>query len=85
MPFFRCSSASIKQTWPRIAMMPVFTTGRHVGNAGEQTRQQWMRAYAQDAESWDHFMKGYQPGGDQGVYKFRCRHCNQLVFNWDFS
>lgn len=53
--------------------------------ANEQTRQQWMRDYGQDVESWAHFMDGYQPGGDQGMYKFRCRHCGLVVFNWDFS
>lgn len=60
-------------------------TAQDVAGANEQSRQQWMRDYGQDAESWAHFMDGYQPGGDQGVYKFCCRHCGLVVFNWDFS
>ncbi|PLR33282.1 hypothetical protein CYR55_16990 [Chimaeribacter californicus] len=60
-------------------------SAQDVADASEPTRQKWMRDYEQDAESWDHFMKGYQPGGDQGVYKFHCRHCDLIIFNWDFS
>ncbi|EJO0604148.1 CbrC family protein [Salmonella enterica] len=60
-------------------------TSEDVAEASAQTRQQWMRYYEQDAESWSHFMKDYRPGGDQGVYKFICRHCGLVVFNWDFS
>ncbi len=59
-------------------------TSEDVAEASEQTRQQWMHDYEQDAESWSYFMRDYHPGGDQGVYKFICRHCSLVVFNWDF-
>ncbi|CNJ22051.1 hypothetical protein HB991_17330 [Yersinia mollaretii] len=60
-------------------------TTEDVALASEQTRKQWMNDYAMREEDWSHFMKDHQPHSDQGVYKFICRHCNLVIFNWDFS
>lgn len=58
---------------------------KDVAEASEQTRAQWMEYYDMQEDDWSHFMKDYRPDGDQGVYKFICRHCNLVIFNWDFS
>lgn len=60
-------------------------SAQDVANASDETRQAWMDDYQQSAQNWAEFMQDYQPGGDQGVYKFVCRHCGLVKFNWDFS
>lgn len=60
-------------------------TAQDIIKADEKTIQIWMERYDQSRNDWDTFMSGYQPGGDQGVYKFSCKHCNAIVLNWDFS
>lgn len=54
-------------------------------DADESTIRIWMERYDQSRKHWGSFMTGYLPGGDQGVYKFICKHCNAMVINWDFS
>ena len=54
-------------------------------DADESTIHIWMERYDQSRKDWESFMTGYVPGGDQGVYKFICKHCNAMVINWDFS
>jgi len=60
-------------------------SAKDVADASAETRQKWMSDYEMDEESWSQFMADYKPGGDQGVYKFVCRHCELVMFNWDFS
>lgn len=60
-------------------------SAKDVADASAETRQKWMSDYEMDEDSWSQMMAGYQPGGDQGVYKFVCRHCGLVSFNWDYS
>lgn len=60
-------------------------TAQDIIDADEKTIHIWMERYDQSRKDWDSFMTGYAPGGDQGVYKFICKHCDAIVINWDFS
>ena len=56
-----------------------------VANASEQTKQAWMAEYSQNEEGWRWVTEGYCPKGDSALYKFKCRHCNAVLFGWDLS
>ena len=60
-------------------------TAQDIIEADENTIQIWMERYDQSRNDRDTFMSGYVPGGDQGVYRFSCKHCSAIVLNWDFS
>ncbi|ECG1721001.1 hypothetical protein D8Z03_25380 [Salmonella enterica] len=60
-------------------------TVQDVKNADEKAISLWMQRYGMDRSDWDWSLGQYTPDGDQGVYKFVCRHCSAVVFNWDFS
>lgn len=56
-----------------------------VRNASEETKQQWMQNYQSGEDLWNTITEGYYPKGDNAIYKFKCRHCNQIIFGWDCS
>ncbi|EMH2329893.1 CbrC family protein [Citrobacter freundii] len=60
-------------------------TAQDIIDADDKTIRIWMEIYEQNRNDWDSFMNGYAPGGDQGVYKFICKHCSPIVLNWDLS
>ncbi len=36
-------------------------------------------------DEWTKFVEHYEPGGDPAIYKFVCRHCGEVIYNWDCS
>ncbi|MGJ7558500.1 CbrC family protein [Variovorax sp. RB3P1] len=56
-----------------------------VANATDATKAHWLATYDQVEEGWNRTTTGYQCGGDSALYKFVCRHCNQILFAWDLS
>ena len=62
-----------------------YATVSDVRTASRETKQHWMREYNLDEETWLAITEGYRPGGDSAVYKFKCRHCQLVLFGWDVS
>jgi uncharacterized protein len=56
---------------------------KDVEAASDSTKQYWLNEYKQDEEGWKMATEGYEPGGSSALYKFVCRHCNQVLFGWD--
>lgn len=56
-----------------------------VANASEQTKQAWQKDNGMGESEWQHLTSGYQPGGDPALYKFKCLHCEAVLFGWDCS
>ncbi|MFC4160676.1 CbrC family protein [Chitinimonas lacunae] len=56
-----------------------------IRNASDATKAAWMADYRLDEEVWQRIEEGYQPGGNPAIYKFVCRHCQQILFAWDCS
>ena len=38
-----------------------------------------------DAEFWESVLDNYQKGGSPGIYKFKCRHCSEVIYTMDFD
>lgn len=58
-------------------------TVRDISAASAETKQHWIEEYKQDEKGWAWATDGYRPGGDSALYKFKCRHCNLVLFGWD--
>lgn len=48
--------------------------------------KEWLMSELQLEEiEWLEFTKHYEPAGDPAVYKFVCRHCGIILYDWDCS
>ena len=56
---------------------------KDVRNATSATVEEWKREYNQNDDGWGWVSEGYTPGNDSALYKFKCRHCNLVLFGWD--
>ena len=56
-----------------------------VKDASQETKEQWFSDYGGDEKFWQQVTDGYHPNGDVAFYKFKCRHCNQILLGWDCS
>ncbi len=56
-----------------------------VRNASQETKEEWMKEYNLGEGEWNEITTGYIPKGHNAIYKFRCRHCNLILFGWDCS
>lgn len=54
-----------------------------VKNASDETKKYWLLEYKQDEKTWLSVSDGYTPKGNSSLYKFKCRHCNIILFGWD--
>lgn len=50
-----------------------------------ESLQEFLTTYYMDEEFWDDLKESYKKGGDPAIYKFKCRHCAQLIYTMDFS
>ena len=53
--------------------------------AKPQTKENWMSHYKQNEAGWKWVTEGYRPGCDSALYKFVCRHCGLVLFEWDLG
>jgi uncharacterized protein len=60
-------------------------TAADVAGASEQTKAAWLAEYSQNEDGWKWVTDGYRPGSDSALYKFKCRHCQSILFGWDLS
>lgn len=60
-------------------------TREDVMAASAETKTEWFHEYGLSEAEWLLVTSEYEPGGEQGIYKFVCRHCNQILFGWDCS
>lgn len=56
-----------------------------VKNVSHETKLRWLEEYKQDEDGWAWVTDGYQAKGDSALYKFKCRHCDLILFGWDMS
>ena len=49
----------------------------------EDARSRVARDFELPVEQFEEMLKYYTPKGSPAIYKFRCRHCGIVRFNWD--
>jgi len=48
--------------------------------------KEWLKSELQlNHEEWLEFITYYRPPHDPAIYKFVCRHCRKVVYDWDCS
>lgn len=56
---------------------------RELAALGEEERFQVARDFDLSIDDLEEMLKHYEPKGSPAIYKFKCRHCETVHYNWD--
>ena len=55
-------------------------TEADIAQASPASREHFERNFEMP---WNEVVEGFAPGGHDGIYHFKCRHCGLEMFHWD--